>query len=75
MRTNASNRQRRRRTDSFVGYSGETAAELFSYPPQGQYDALVQAFREGLQRQAVWKGERALTAEECVVLAVTALEQ
>jgi hypothetical protein len=49
MRTKANNRKRRRRTDCFVGYCGETAAELFSYSPQGQYDALVQAFKEGVQ--------------------------
>jgi len=74
MRTKANHRKRRCRTDCFVGYCGETAAELFSHRPQGRYDALVQAFREGVQRKTVRKGERALTAEERVVLAVTALE-
>lgn len=63
------------RTDSFICYSGETVAELFSYPSRGQYDVLVSAFREGIQRKAVRKGERALTAQEHVVLAVTALVQ
>lgn len=64
-----------RRTDLFVGYSGETAEELFSYPAKGQHTALVQAFREGIQRKAARMGDRALSYEERVVLAVEALEQ
>jgi hypothetical protein len=64
-----------KRTDRFVGYSGETANELFSYPPKDQEVSLVQAFREGIQRKAARKGKRALSHEEQTVLAVTALEQ
>jgi hypothetical protein len=48
-------------------------AELFSYSPNGQYEA--QPFREGIQRKAVRKGVRAQTAEERVVLAVTTMVQ
>lgn len=64
-----------KRTDTFVAYSGETAKELFSYPPKGQHEALVEGFREGIQQKAARKGERALTNEERVVLIVAALEQ
>ena len=64
-----------KRTDRFVGYSGETANELFSYPPKDQEVSLVQAFREGIQRKAARKGKRAVSHEEQTVLAVTALDQ
>jgi hypothetical protein len=73
-RTKASTPKERLRTASFICYSGEPPAELFSYPPRGQYDVLVQGFREGIQRKAVQKGERSLSSQERVVLAVTALE-
>lgn len=66
---------RLKRTDRFIGYSGETAEELLSYPPQTQHRALVEGFREGIQAKVTRKGERALTKEEGVVLTVTALEQ
>lgn len=65
--------RRLKRTDRFVGYSGETAEELFSYAAEDQCDSLVQGFREGIQKKAARKGP--LTPEERVVLAVTALEQ
>jgi mRNA-degrading endonuclease RelE of RelBE toxin-antitoxin system len=61
--------------DRFIAYSGETPEELLSYPTEGQYDALVQAFREGIQHKAEHLGEQALTPEERSVLAVTALQQ
>lgn len=64
-----------KRTNAFVEYSGETSEELFSYPATRQYDALVRAFREGIQQKAARKGERSLSYEERVVLAVEALEQ
>jgi hypothetical protein len=73
MTTKANRPKKRLRTDSFICYSGEQPEELFSYPPRGQYDVLVQAFREGIQRKAAQKGERALTTQEHAVLAVTAL--
>jgi Domain of unknown function (DUF4375) len=73
MTTKASSPKKRPRTESFISYSGETAAELFSYPPSGQYDVLVQAFREGIQRKATRKGDDALTTEEEAILAVGAL--
>jgi uncharacterized protein DUF4375 len=72
MTTKANSLKKRLRTACFISYSGETAAELFSYPPKGQYDVLTQAFREGIQRKALRKGERALTPQEHVLLAVTA---
>lgn len=75
MKAKARNPKRRHRTDSFVCYCGETVAELFSYPPSGQYEVLAQAFREGIQKKAARKGEWALTAQEHAVLAVTALVQ
>ena len=64
-----------KRTDWFDGYAGEKAEELFSYPAKNQYAALVQGFREGIQRKAERKGEKALTSEERVVLSVMALHQ
>ena len=64
-----------RRTDHYIAYSGETPEELFSYPAEGQTDELVQAFREGIQQKRERKGDKTLTDEERVVLAVTALEQ
>jgi len=64
-----------KRTEFFVEYSGETSEELFSYPAMHQYDVLVRAFREGIQRKVAREGERALSYEERVVLAVEALEQ
>ncbi len=73
MTTKANRPKKRLRTNSFICYSGEQPEELFSYPPRGQYDVLVQAFREGIQRKAAQKGERALTIQEHAVLAVTAL--
>ena len=66
---------RRQEDHCFVGYSGETAKELFSYPAEGQHEALVAGFREGIQAKAAQKGERALTHEERVVLMVAALEE
>jgi hypothetical protein len=74
----ARDRERRvgvKRTDRFVGYSGETAKELFSYPAQGKHAALVAGFREGIQKKAAQKSDRALTNEERVVLMVSALEE
>lgn len=53
-----------KRTDSFVGYSGETTNELLGYPATGQDDSLVRAFEEGLQRKARRRGEHALNEEE-----------
>jgi hypothetical protein len=73
MTTKANRPKKRLRTNSFICYSGETGAELFSYPPTGQYDVLVQGFREGIQRKAARKGRRTLSAQERAVLAVTAL--
>lgn len=64
-----------KRTDSFVGYSGETTDELLGYPATGQHDSLLRAFEEGLQRKASQRGERALTQEERIVLAVRALDR
>jgi Domain of unknown function (DUF4375) len=58
-----------------LGIQGETANELFSYPPKDQEVSLVQAFREGIQWKAARKGKRAVSDEEQSVLAVTALEQ
>jgi mRNA-degrading endonuclease RelE of RelBE toxin-antitoxin system len=62
-------------TDQFIGYAGETPQELFSYPPNGQYDSLVYGFREALQRKAKRRGFSSLSSAERVVLAVTALEE
>ena len=73
MTTKAKSPKKQLRTDSFISYSGETAEELFSYPARGQCDALAQAFREGIERKAARKGERALTTPERTILAVTAL--
>jgi len=64
-----------KRTDAFVGYSGETTDELLSYPASGQHDSLVRAFEEGLQRKILRRGERALTQEERIVWAVRALDR
>ena len=64
-----------KRTNSFVGYSGETTDELLSYPAKGQHDSLVRAFEEGLQRKASQRGEHTLTQEERIVLAIRALDR
>jgi len=64
-----------KRTEVFVGYSGETAEELLSYPAKGQYDALVAAFEKAIQEKASREGEHALTDEERVVLAVRSLQR
>ncbi len=64
-----------KRTDSFVGYSGETTNELLSYPAWSQHDSLVRAFEEGLQRKVSRSGPRALSQEERTVLAVRALDR
>ena len=64
-----------KRTDSFVGYSGETTDELLGYPATRQQDALVRAFESGLQRKALQTGDRSLTQEERIVLAVRALDR
>ena len=64
-----------KRTDAFLGYSGESTDELLSYPPTGQQDSLVRAFEEGLQRKVSRRGQRALTREERIVLAVRALDR
>jgi mRNA-degrading endonuclease RelE of RelBE toxin-antitoxin system len=64
-----------RKTDLFIAYAGETADELFSYPAKNQEDALVQAFREGIQQKVLIEGNLALSDEERIVLAVTALQQ
>ena len=61
--------------DSFVGYSGETTAELLAYPARGQYDSLVWAFEEGLQRKVSRSRNRALSQEERTILAVRALDR
>ena len=64
-----------KRTDAFVGYSGESTDELLSYPVTGHQVFLVRAFEEGLQRKASRRGQRALTQEERIVLAVRALDR
>ena len=64
-----------KRTDAFVGYSGETTDELLSYPATGQHDSIVRAFEEGLQQKAARSGERSLSQQERIVLAVRALDR
>ena len=64
-----------KRTAVFVAYSGETTSELLGYPARGQQDLLVRAFEEGLQRKVSRIGERALSQEERIVLAVRALDR
>lgn len=64
-----------KRTDTFPEYSGETTDELLGYPATRQHDSLVRAFEVGLQRKASRRGDRALTQEERVVLAVRALDR
>jgi len=64
-----------RRTEMLVGYSGETAEELLSYPAKGQYDALVAAFEKAIQEKAAREGEHTLTDEERVILAVRSLQR
>jgi hypothetical protein len=64
-----------KRTASFVAYSGETTAELLDYPAPGQRDSIVRAFEEGLRQKISRTGERALTKEERIVLAVRALDR
>ena len=64
-----------KRTEVFVGYSGETAEELLSYPAKGQYDALVAAFEKAIQEKAAREGEHTLTDEERVILAVRSLQR
>jgi hypothetical protein len=48
---------------------------MSSYPATGQQDSLVCAFEEGPQRKASRRGQRALTQEERIVLAVRALDR
>ena len=61
--------------DSFQEYSGETPDELLSYPAQHQHDVLIRGFEEGIQRKAKRYGERSLSTEERLVLAVRALQR
>jgi hypothetical protein len=67
--------QTRSWTNTVIAYAGESAEELLAYPPQGQHEAIVDAFREGILRKARRAGYRSLAREEKIVLAVTALEQ
>lgn len=64
-----------KRIAAFVGYSGESTAELLAYPAREQRDSLVRAFEEGLQRKVLRSGEGALSKEERTVLAVRALDR
>ena len=64
-----------KRTAVFAAYSGEVTNELLSYPARGQCDLLVRAFEEGLQWKVSRTGERALSKEERIVLAVRALDR
>jgi hypothetical protein len=65
----------KKRTDSFVAYSGETTDELLAYPARAQRDSLVRAFEEGLQRKVSRSGQGALSQEERTILAVRALDR
>ena len=61
--------------DSFLEYSGETSEELLRYPVANQCDALVRGFERGIQRKLKRQGQRSLSPEERLVLAVRALHR
>jgi hypothetical protein len=48
---NQSTRAKQKWTDRFIAHSGEAPKELLSYPPEGQYESIVYAFREGIRKK------------------------
>ncbi len=56
-------------------YSGQTVDQLLSLEGEYRIDSLVLAFEDALQKKATRDGERAVNAEERIILAVEALER
>ena len=56
-------------------YSGQTVEQLLSLEGAYRIDSLVLIFEEALLKKAFHEGDRALTAEELVILAIEALER
>jgi len=57
------------------GYSGETIEELIAMASEYRIDSLLLAMEEALNQKAADAGEQDLSDEECIVLAVEALER
>lgn len=57
------------------GYSGQSTEALIALEREYRADSLVLAFEQALDQKAARLGSDSLTEEECVVLAVEALER
>ena len=57
------------------GYSGQSADQLISLESEYRIDSLVLAFEQAISQKVQRGGVQSLTDEECVVLAVEALER
>lgn len=58
----------------FDGYSGQTIEQLLSLEGQYRTDSRVVAIERAIAQKAARQGDKSLTAEEQIVLAVEALE-
>jgi hypothetical protein len=56
-------------------YSGQSTAQLIALEGQYRTDSLVVAFEQAVDQKAARLGERSLTEEERVILAIEALER
>lgn len=56
-------------------YAGQTTGELISLESEYRADSLVLAFEQALEHKAAKAGMDGLSDEECVVLAIEALER
>jgi hypothetical protein len=57
------------------GYSGETVDELLALEGKHRTDSLVLAFEQAIDQKAARVGEHNLSDEECIILAIEALER
>ena len=57
------------------GYSGESVDELLALEGKYRTDSLVLAFEQAMDQKAARVGKNKLTAEECIILAIEALER
>jgi hypothetical protein len=57
------------------GYGGQTVDELIALEGKYRTDSLVLAFEQAMDQKAARVGENKLTPEECIILAIEALER
>jgi hypothetical protein len=60
---------------SFTGYSGQTLDQLLALEEEYRIDSLLAAMEQAIGKKATREGDRSLSSEERVILAVEALQR